>query len=695
MKNKFYSYIDGFNKITIIVPNRYRTSIVKRFLISSGFEKDEVIIHSVENIGAEKKYNCSIIDKIDLNKDYVIFDENGERSNLRIGAITRSQMFEMLYQYDDSDLGVQYYSDHTRFCIWTPVAKEVELQLISPSGIETFHDLEYKGRGAWKIEVSGDLDSYKYRYRVRINDLFITTSDPYAVASNGNSEFNYVINPNKLYQFKYSKPKFSGKKTDAVIYELHIRDLTIDESSGAVNKGLYSGLYEKSLSPKGNPTGLDYIASLGVTHIQLMPVYMFGGVDEINKDLEYNWGYNPVEYNVPSGWFSSNPNDPYQRINELRQLVDEAHKRGLRVVMDVVYNHVYDSETFPFDILVPGHSFRVDRNGMKTAVSGCKNDIASEKKMVRSFILSSVKHWLNNYNLDGFRFDLMGLLDIETMNRAVAIVEENGEGGIVYGEGWNMPNTLEPELRSHMHNQDKMPSIAHFNDKFRNTVKGSNWGGLGYALGGDNTYNDLEYLLTGSCIDGFMFNSPSQTVNYVECHDNYTLQDVINLRLQCSDEEKKYYHRLATAITIISQGMPFLHAGQEFFRNKKGVENSYNSPDSINKVDWNLMDENLESVQMVRDLISIRKDYREFRLTRAYFIKEKIQFIDYRLKNIVAYTINGLDRKLLVIVKNNFEENHINIDGAWTCLFDGIKRVFEPVCDYQTFNKPGVYIYLR
>lgn len=696
MKNKFYSYIDGFDRITIIVPHKYRTTVVKKFLISSGLDRDEVIINSVENLGNEKKYICSITEAINLNKDYVIFDDQNERSNLRIGSITRSQMFEMLYCYDESNLGFKYFDDHTEFRLWTPVAKEVELELINREGEEFFHDLVYQGRGVWFVRINGDCDSFKYRYRVRVNDLFETTLDPRAIASDANATYNYVVNPEKFYRFNYAKPAFSGKKTDAIIYELHVRDFSIDKSSGATIRGNYLSLVEPSKTIKGNPTGLEYIKSLGVTHIQLMPVFDFGGVDELCKDKDYNWGYNPVQYNVPEGWYSSNPNDPYARINELRQLIDEAHKAGLRVVMDVVYNHVYDMRTFPFDKCVPGYAYRYDNNGIRTEVSGCKNDLASERKMVRKFILDSVKHWLRMYNLDGFRFDLMGLLDIETMNSVCGIVNEHDPSGIVYGEGWDMPNTLAPELRSHMHNQHKMPRISHFNDKFRNIIKGNQWGNLGYALGGDNIFNDVQYLLTGSCIDGYMFNGPCQSVNYVECHDNYTFWDTLMIRLKDTpDEEKKYYQRLATQMVLISQGMPFLHAGQEFFRNKKGVENSYNSPDRINAIDWNLLDENLESVQMVRDLISLRKEFKEFRLTTTYAIKEQLQFIDYRIKNVIAYTINGLQRKVLVIVKNSFDENYLNIDGNWTNIFDGMKRVNEPVNGFQCLNKPGVYIFVR
>ncbi len=696
MKNKFYSYIDGFNKITIIVPYSYRTSQVTHFVISSGIDKDELIINSIENLEHEKKYNCSILEGINLNKDYVVFDENGERSSLRIGSISRSDMFEMMYYYDDGDLGFTYYQDHTEFKIWSPVAKEVELELINIEGTKIYYDLDYDGRGVWFISIDGNLDSYKYRYHVRINEVFETTLDPNAIASDANATYNYVVDPNKFYEFKYAKPEFSGNRTDAVIYELHVRDFSNDCSSGAKERGNYLALCEKSKTPGGNQTGLDYIASLGVTHIQLMPVFDFGGVDELCKDKEYNWGYNPVQFNVPEGWYSSDPNSAYARINELRQLIDEAHKRGLRVIMDVVYNHVYDMKTFPFDILAPGYAYRFDKNGIRTEVSGCKNDVASERKMVRRFILDSIKSWMNLYQFDGFRFDLMGLLDIETMNKVVALVENIDESGIVYGEGWNMPNTLAPELRSHMNNHAKMPKIAHFNDRFREKVKGSPWGNLGYSLGGDNHFNDIQYLLTGSCIDGYMFLGPCQTLNYVECHDNYTFCDTMNIKLHdVPFEQKKYYQRLGTSLTIISQGMPFIHAGQEFFRNKKGVENSYNSPDSVNSIDWNLLDENIDSVNMVRDLLSIRRDYREFRLTKAYSIKQCIEFIDSRIHNVIMYTITGLEKKILVIIKNNFDENFIDINGQWNYIFDGMKKTNQPVEGYLKFDKPGVYIFVR
>lgn len=693
MKNKFYSYIDGFNVITVIVPFSYRSSEVKKFSLFSGDEKIDLQIKKVENLWNEKKYTLSVSETIQLNRDYNIYDDNKEASYLRIGAVVRTEMFEMLYNYNRNDLGFQYTKEGTTFKIWSPVAKEVEIEIIGENGLMTFYELKYQTRGVWSIYIKGDLDKYRYRYRVRINESFKSTNDPYGISANGNAKFNYVIDKEKTYKFKYDKPEFSGNPTEAVIYEVNVRDLTIDESSGAINKGCYLGLTENSKTPKGNQTGLTYIAALGITHIQLMPVFDFGGVDDLDKNKLYNWGYNPVEFNVPSGWLSENPNDPYSRINELKMLIDEAHKRGLRVIMDVVYNHVYEMDKFPFENLVPGYAFRFDEKGIKTEVSGCHNDIASEKKMVRNFILNSVRYWMTEYNLDGFRFDLMGLLDVETMNQVMSEVQMIDPAALVYGEGWNMPSNLPDDLKSNMSNYNKMPGIGFFNDAFRDVMKGSNWGNQkGYAMGGRyNTY-DIVSLITGSCVDNYKFNTPSQSINYVECHDNFTFFDKMNNALDCSYEEKKYYERLATSIVLLSQGVPFLHAGQEFFRNKKGVENSYNAGDDVNKVDWNLLDENWESVCMVRDLIGIRKEFKEFRFRKASSIKKHVTVLDTTTyPDIVGFEIANLDRITTMIIKNDFTPRSIKLDVSQRLIFDGMKRVDEPVCELN-IDKPGVYL---
>ena len=698
MKNDFYSYLDGFNKITIIYPKeKLVNKNNKRFYTLVERESLELTIKETHDLGKEVKYICSIPESLHLNIAYTVLDERGNRSELRTGSIVRTDLFEMLYYYNRDDLGARYTPNATTFKVWSPTAKEVEVELISPSGTVKYYDLDAKPRGVWSLTLNGDLDCYKYRFRVRINSNFDTVIDPYAIASDANGNYNYIIDRNKLYKFKYDKPEFSGRPVDAVIYELHIRDYTIDPIINNPLRGKFLGLLENCKTPLGHPTGLQYLKELGVTHIQLQPIYDFGSVDELDPDRLYNWGYDPVQYNVPEGWYSTDPNDPYKRINELRQLIDEIHHAGMRVTMDVVYNHVYDSETFPFNKLVPGYFFRYDERGMLTNVSGCGNDVASEKRMTHKFILDSISYWVKNFNLDGFRFDLMGLLDIDTMNEALMIMKNADPNGIVYGEGWNMPAYIPEETRANMNNYMLMPNIGFFNDKFRDLLKGSQWNKtLGFASGGKTSYLDILYLVTGSSIDNYLFDSPNQSINYVECHDNYTYRDfVTSIAPNMSEEVKKDYAKLALSMVLISQGVPFIHAGQEFFRTKQGVENSYKSPDEINAIYWSLADENWDMVEMVKDLISIRKDYNIFRQYRKSIIKSSIKISSKLNDSDTLVTIGkGVEETFYVIFKNNYEREFIDFENTMTLIFDGRRRC-NTVCESVSFDKPGVYILLK
>ena len=698
MKSDFYSYLDGFNRITIIYPKeKLVDKNNKRFYTLVEHESIELTIKETVDLGKEIKYICSLPESLHLNIEYAVVDERGKRSELRAGKIVRTDLFEMLYYYNRDDLGARYTPEATTFKVWSPTAKELEIELIDTEGKHHYYDLVSMPRGIWSLTIPKDLECYKYRYHVRINGAFETTLDPYGVSSDANAKYNYVINPDRLYKFKYPKPEFSGKYVDAVIYELHVRDFTIDPNINNPLAGKFLGLLESCKTPAGNLTGLEYIKSLGVTHVQLQPIYDFGSVDELNPDKLYNWGYDPVQYNVPEGWYSTNPNDPYTRINELRQLIDEIHHAGMRVIMDVVYNHVYDAITFPFNILVPGYFYRYDHRGIITNVSGCGNDVASEKKMTSKFILDSIRYWMNNFNLDGFRFDLMGLLDVETMTNALMIVKTADPAGMVYGEGWNMPSNIPEEERANMNNYMLMPEIGFFNDQFRDKLKGSQWTkSLVFTSGGKTSYLDLLYLVTGSCIDNYLFDSPNQSINYVECHDNYTYRDfVTSVAPNMSEEMMKDYAKLALSMVLVSQGVPFIHAGQEFFRTKQGVENSYKSPDSINTVYWSLADENWDMVEMVKDLISIRKDYNIFRQYRKSIIKSSIKLSSkLNESNSIVTVGKGVEERFYVIFKNDYSHETIEFDSTMTLIFDGRRRC-STVCESASFDKPGVYILLK
>ena len=676
MMSKFYAYLDDFSVITIIVPSRYRDDYIGKFTVVGNDEEIELEITSTEMIGQERKYICYFDGYILLNKMYQVVDDQGEQAELFTGKIVRTELFDDIYYYEPSDLGSSYRKDRTKFKIWTPVAKYMKLEIIK-NGQKEIVDMEYDNQGVWYLRLRGDYEGAKYRYISYVNGKEHQVIDPYAISSSANAEYSYVVDHSKFYRNLHQRPKFSGALNDAIIYEAHIRDFTIDSSIDVEKRGEYLGFVEEGrTTKKGNKAGLDYVKDLGVTHIQLLPIFDFGGVDELHKDKYYNWGYNPEQYNVPEGWYASDPKDPYARINELKEMIDRIHKQGLRVVMDVVYNHVYDIRTFPFEKIIPGYAYRHDSQGHLTNASGCGNDLATERKMIRKFVVDSVLHWAKEYKVDGFRFDLMGLIDIKTMNTLRQKLDRYKSDLIVYGEGWRMPTVLGDEKTAHMYNKHLLFNIGHFNDKTRELIKGATFDikQKGYALGSKAKLDDIKNILQGSTLNKFLFRYPSQSINYVECHDNHTFFDKAELALSnATEKELKKRERLATSMVILSQGVPFIHAGQEFYRTKQGVENSYKSSDDINKIDWSLVDTNKHDIEYVKELIRLRKKYDVFRLQIPSKIKDNVH-VEINDQGTIKYQLEDEQHALLVFFKQEASKETIELDGKYSLIFNGEKR---------------------
>ena len=684
MKDKMKCYIDSFEIITLLLDKTlYKPN--KQFFLLEGENKTRLEILDDYDEYSFHKYILKFIPSIELNKDYYIVDEDKNKALLRSGSVIRTAEFENRFKYD-GPLGFEYTKEVTTFRVWSPVAKEIKIELINDNVLLPMY---YTEKGVWELKVNKDIEGYGYLLHIRVFEHFETTIDPYAISSAANHKYNYIIDKNKLYKMKNKKPSFSGSYTDAIIYEASIKDLTYDLESE--NRGLYAGLLENNPTKK-DVTGIEYIKSLGVTHLQLLPTFDFGGVDDIKKNSKYNWGYNPIMLCVPSGWYSKDPNDPYSRINELKMLIDEIHGKGIRVNMDVVFNHMYSSEDCPPDKIVPGYFYRVEADGRLSNASGCGNVIATERYMASRFVLDVLKYYAQEFNVSGFRFDLMGLLDIDTLNNANLELRKIDNTIMLYGEGWNMINPLPDDKRPHMFNHAKLPNYAFFNDKFRDFIRGSQWNKTpGYSF--DNTRNlfDLNHLMTGSCLDYFKFNEPSQSINYVECHDNYTFYDYGKYELHLDDNKIFDSARLAMSIVILSLGIPFIHAGQEFFRTKKGIENSYNSKISINRFDYKRRDRYYKNVCTLRDLISIRKEYREFRLNTKTRVEHQVHILEGMINpNSTAYLLEGNNYQLFVIVKNDYNRDNIELEYT-RLIFDGFNKCDKKGPKY-VFSKPGVYI---
>lgn len=553
------------------------------------------------------------------------------------GLANVTQDFEKLYAYNGK-LGVSYSPEATIFRVWAPVAVKAEIILYADL-YEDHHievEMEMIAPGVFETEVAGDLDQTAYLYAVTYADGEIyRTRDPYANAVTVNGKRSVVVNLHDTNPENWERMEPFTHPTDAVIYEANIRDLTISEKSGAKAKGKFLGVIEEGTkSPAGEKTGLDYLKELGITHLQLLPMYDFETVDERDPSLKYNWGYDPQNYNAPEGSYATDPYLPKVRIKEMKQMVKGLHDAGIRVIMDVVYNHVYSTEGHPFEITAPGYYFRSNGDGSPSNGTGVGNDTASERRMVRKYIVDSIKYWASEYKLDGFRFDLMGIHDVETMNEIRQVLDDIDPSIIMLGEGWDLQTNLPYEQKAMSKNAHQTPRIAYFNDAMRLAIKGSDMDG-GYDTGFVSGKAFQEQWIAINQQAGLYYpqdiatyQSPDQLIQYVEAHDNLTFYDKLVVSMPTDDEHTRARrHLLATSLVLLSQGIPFIHAGQEFLRTKNGDQNSYQSPDSVNHMDWERKDEYQFAVDYVKGLIQLRKQEPLFRLRETEKIMKHMEVL--------------------------------------------------------------------
>lgn len=692
IERKFNAYLDQINHITVLLPFSYFEGSSNKFSIKGEGVDVPLAIEDKVYLEHAVKYSClSSVEPV-IGRQYTITDEHGGETDLQIGAVIRTEEFDQLFFYDGNDLGVDFTQKKTTFKLWAPTASKVKVKIFKSE--ETSHELismKRMDKGIWSIEVDRNLESFRYTFLVCINLEWREAVDPYANALTANGEYGVIINKEKTRVPIVDLPPF-GRPTDAIIYETHIRDLTIHPDSGVKRKGTYMGAAEiDTVSSSGMMTGLSYIKSLGVTHIEFLPFHDFEGVDELDRNSSYNWGYNPIHFNVPDGSYATDPEDPYNRIIELKQLISAIHSLELRVIMDVVYNHVYIREDSPFEKIVPGYYFRHNEHGIPSNGTGVGNDFASERLMARKFIIDSVLYWLKEYQIDGFRFDLMGILDVETMDAVRKAVDSIDSSTLIIGEGWDLNTPLPPEKKANIANQAKLPKIGQFNDLFRDTIKGSTFNlyDRGYALGNDRVIESAKQVVAGSIGIGKrkhgLFLQPTQSVNYIESHDNHTLWDKLKV---CEPEEDesalKKKHRFATSIVLLSQGIPFLHSGQEFFRTKKGNGNSYRSPDDVNWLDWDLRDENLENVEYIKGLINIRKANAAFRFAESEQIRQHMSCLSLSAP-LIGFSLDDIGHlggwgNILVFLNPSLTQQlaELSESASWNVLADHEKASVTP-----------------
>ncbi len=677
--DRFSAFLDALDRITILIPLNYRDNETPIFTIYFEGQKIGVLkVEEVIRIEHYIKYICTAPFEIPLGEEYQIEDDKGIAFGLRTGAVIRTPEFDEHYHYDGDDLGATYAKEKTVFKLWAPTATSVKVKLINDFGAEKGTVAMQRGeRGVWSLTIHNDLKGYFYSYLVRVNYIWREATDPYSKAVSVNGQYSAIIDPEKIERHSYEIPALDSH-VDAIIYETHVRDFSHHSNSGMNAKGKYLAFTEENTKTnKGYSTGISYLKELGVTHIELLPINDFSGVDETVIGKEYNWGYNPRHFNAPVGVYSTNPHLPFNRIEELKELIKSLHKHGLGVIMDVVYNHVFQKELSNFEKIVPGYYFRYDANGMPANGSGCGNDVASERFMVRKFIVSSVKYWLEYFQVDGFRFDLMGLLDIDTMREIEHEVRQIRPDAILIGEGWDLHTALPAEQKSTIANAHKLTGIGFFNDRFRDTIKGSNFDlkDIGYISGKRVEPHDFFQLVTNTGA-GYPL-TPIQSVNFVECHDNHTLWDRLLVANGIeANELRQRRHRFATSIVLLSQGIPFLHSGQEFFRTKQGIENSYCSPDWINELNWDLREQHDETISYLKCLIQIRKSHGAFRFRTREEIERHMKIIDMDVnyhalmyENVGEY---GRWKNILVIFHHAEKETTITLPNntEWDILCD-------------------------
>ena len=683
--------IDSFHEITVTTNVPFH--IKEKKIEIEGIKIKNITPYDINSGDITNKVKIITEQKIDLKQTYKVKIENLADTNTEIGKVIRSEEFDNLFYYGGNDLGNTYTPQHTKFRLWAPTASEAKLVTYKKwsDKIGAEINMQQGEKGTWTSELKGNQKGLFYTYKVKIGDKWTEAVDPYVRAASVNGDKGAVVNLEETNPKKWKankKPKFKNPE-DAIIYELHVRDLSIQPESGIKQKGKYLGVTEKGTKgPEGVKTGLDHIKDLGVTHVQFLPIFDYASVNEETlNEPQYNWGYDPKNFNVPEGSYSTNPYEPTVRITELKQMVQTLHDNNLRVVMDVVYNHMYNAAESNFHKLVPGYYYRYNEDGTFANGTGVGNDTASERKMMRKFMVESVTYWAKEYNLDGFRFDLMGIHDYETMNEIRKAVNQIDPSIILHGEGWDLNTPLAAELKANQKNAEKMKGIAHFNDDIRDGLKGSVFEEKenGFVNGKQNMEDRIKKGITAGIdydTNSSTYQDPEQVLTYVEAHDNHTLWDKLELTNSGDNEEvRKQMHKLSSSILLTSQGIPFLHAGQEFMRTKYGDHNSYKSPDSINQMDWLRRATFNNEVDYMKGLIELRKKYSAFRMTSAEQIKTHVSFID-APKNTVAYTIEGNKHEYFTVAHNaNREAVEITLPskGPWKVLVDGKQAGSKPL----------------
>jgi len=665
-------------------------------------------------------------EELELSKSYDVSMEGYEGTTISMNKIIGSSYFDEAFAYDGDDLGASYTKEKTGFKVWAPTASEVSLNLYEQGDgdnlIETL-PMTLGDKGVWSCEKQGDLNGVYYTYSIKIGNKTNEEVDLYARTTGVNGDRGMVVDLSATNPEGFEKdvrPAFTNA-TDAVIYEIHVRDLSSDPSSGIRNTGKFLGFTETGTkNADGLATGIDHIKDLGVTHVQILPSYDYATVDETKLDTpQFNWGYDPKNYNVPEGSYSTDPYHGEVRINEMKQMVQAFHENGIRVNMDVVYNHTFNIEGSWYQKTVPDYYYRKVGENYSNA-SGCGNETASDRAMVRKYIVDSVVYWAKEYHIDGFRFDLMAVHDIETMNAVRAALDEIDPSIMVYGEGWTAGDCAIPSSQQALKaNMAKIDRVGAFSDDIRDGIKGSVFDAQdkGFISGKDGMEESVKFGIVGATPHPQVLTfkndkgskswaaQPGQSINYVSCHDNLTFWDKLAISNADDNEETRVQmNRLGSAIILTSQGVPFFQAGEEMLRSKPSAtveggfdENSYTSPDATNSIKWAEKTKAEDTYAYYKGLIAFRKAHSALRMTTAADIQSNLVFMSGLEPNVVGYTIENNandDTAEKIVVVFNGSRNAVDVTlptGIWEiCVNDKTAGTASLGTVQGTISVPGI-----
>ena len=584
---------------------------------------------------------------------------------------------------------MSYTPERTTFEVWGPTAESAVVRLYDGDSLAQEIAMTRGDSGLWRATAEGDQRGRLYTFQLTVDGKTLKeTAGIFAKAVGVNGDRGAIIDLRNTDPEGWSEDRAPEvKPSERVIYEMHYRDMTAHASAGSKHPGKYLGMAERGTrSAEGLATGLDHIVELGVTHVHLLPTADFGSIDESKPSDQYNWGYEPKNYSTPEGTYSTNAADPEARIRELKCLVKAMHDVGLCVVLDVVYNHTTSTENCGFELTVPGYFYRMREDGTFADGSGCGNETASDKPMMQKYIVESLEYWVKEYHIDGFRFDLMAIHDIETMNLIRKRLEALNPNILLYGEGWAASAPLYDESKLAFKRYTyQMPGVAAFSDDIRDALRGKlDLSAGGFVHGVEGNKEALKFGIVAGVEHPEVDHAeawtidPSQHVSYVSCHDDHNLRDRFeHISPEASEQELLKMVRLAQFGVFTSQGIPFIFCGEELFRSKLGEKNTYNMPDKYNAIDWSLKSRYNDLVEYYKGLIALRKAHPAFALESGDQVRKHLKFIECDNATAVGFVLDELEgidsaKRIVVLMNGSRESVEFAIPkGSYRWITDG------------------------